>query len=287
MENLHVISDDNAAQIIQDGISAGRATGYIAGQPNLKASFSDTYTTIPRDQWKSLIEQGQGTFLSDLIKAYKIPSKDQDGLGYCWVYASTSCLETCRAIQNQPYVNLSPESAGGPVRNWRNQGGFGTEALKQLTNVGACAMSFMDKPNSLAPSRWKAGWEADCANHKIINSWAAVNTFDEVMTALFLRLPVSIGLAWWSHQVLLTDPAIVSGGYGVVMRNSWGEDWPTAGAGGWSTLTEAKAQPDGTFAAINVTPTDAWVRGARIDSLSAVAAHQRHLQKAIEQCLQS
>ena len=221
--------------------------------------------------------------MSDLIKAAKIPSKDQDGLGYCWVYASTATVETCRAIQGQAYVSLSPESVGGPLTGWRNQGGNGIDALDQLTKVGACANSFMDAPNSLHSSRWKKGWEADCANHKITVSWTSISSFDEVITALLLRLPVSIGLDWWGHQVLLTDPAILpGGGYGVVMRNSWGEDWPTQGAGGWSTLTEKKSQPDGTFAAINVTELDAaWHTGKRVDSTSIVDFHSRRIQKAI------
>jgi hypothetical protein len=203
--------------------------------------------------------------------------------GNCWVYASTETVEVCRAIQGQPYVSLSPESVGGPLTGWRNEGGNGLDALQQLTTTGACANSFMDAANSLHSSRWKTGWQADCANHKITASWTSVSSFDEVITALLLRIPVSIGLDWWGHQVLLTDPALVGNGYGVVFRNSWGEDWPSAGASGWSTLTESKSQPDGSFAAINVTALDAsWHQGKRVDSLSVLDFHQRCIQKAID-----
>jgi hypothetical protein len=288
MSDIHVINDDNYQTIVAEGIAAGRGTGWVPSDTKPATKFTDSYTVIPRDQWKQLVKQGQGTFLSDLIKAAKIPAKDQDGLGYCWVYASTSTVETCRAIQGQPYVNLSPESVGGPINNWRNQGGNGIDALDQLSKVGACAMSFMDAPNSLHPSRWKQGWEADCANHKITASWTSLSSFDEVFTALLLRLPVSIGLDWWSHQVLLTDPAVIGNGYGVVMRNSWGEDWPSAGAGGWSTLTESNSQPDGTFAAVNVTALDAvWHAGKRVDSLGVIDFHQNLVRKAIAKCTRS
>ena len=253
-----VIHDDNYQEIITQGSALGHATGYIPGTAKLKASFSDTYTTIPRSQWAALVKQGAGTFLSDLIKAAKIPSKNQDGLNYCWAYASTATVEVERCIQGQPYIDLSPESVGGPIMNWRNVGGNGIDALDQLTKVGACASSFMDSANSLHPSRWKTGWEADCGNHKVTISWANVSSFDEVFTCLLYRMPVSIGLAWWGHQVLLTDPVVFDdGSFGVVMRNSWGEDWPNQGDGGWSTLTERKSQPDGSFASVATTVMDA------------------------------
>jgi hypothetical protein len=286
MSDLFIINDDNAQTVAAEGVAAGRATGWMPSTTRLNSKFTDSYTVIPRAQWKQLVQQGQGTFLSDLIKAQQIPVKDQDGLGYCWVYASTETVEVCRAIQGQAYVDLSPESVGGPLTNWSNQGGDGIDALDQLTKVGACTSSFMDAPNSLAVRRWKAGWQADCANHKITVSWTALSSFDEVFTALLLRLPVSIGLDWWGHQVLLTDPAVLpDGGYGVVFRNSWGNDWPTQGAGGWSTLTESKSQPDGSFAAINVTALDAvWHAGRKVDSLGVIDFHQRLVQKAINKC---
>jgi hypothetical protein len=278
----HVISDDNAAQVIAQAKALGHGTGYIPGKTKLKASFRGTFGNIPRNQWAILVKQGQGTFLSDLIKAAGIPCKNQDGLGFCWVYASTETEETCRLIQGQPFVSLSPESVGGPINGWRNQGGNGIDALNQLTKVGACATIFMDRPNSLSPSRWKAGWQADCANHKIIMSVASVDTFDDVFTALLLRMPVSIGLDWWGHQVLLTDPVVFDNGtYGVVFRNSWGEDWPSQGAGGWSTLTERKSQPDGSFAAINVGPQNIKP-GEKPEPVSLVKFRQEYFRKLID-----
>jgi len=289
MSDLHVINDDNYQVIAAEGVAAGHAAGFVPGPPmDPRFKFANRYTVIPRSDWPRLIKQGQGTFLSDLIKAAKIPSKDQDGLGYCWVYASTSTVETCRAIQGQRHVSLSPESVGGPVTGWRNRGGYGEQALDQLTKVGACESTFMDKPNSISPKKWKAGWEDNCANYKITMSWFEVATFDEVMTALFMRMPVSIGLDWWSHQVLLTDPHMFADGtFGPVMRNSWGENWPTEGAGGWSTLTESKSQPSSSFAALSVTTFDAaWYSDKKIDSHSIVEHHQQLVQKAITKCTQ-
>ena len=158
-----VISDRNAQQVMAQGKALGHGTGFVRGTTKLKASFSGTFGDIPRSQWASLVQQGQGTFLSDLIKAANIPSKNQDGLNFCWAYASVETDETCRLVQGQPYVPLSPESVGGPITNWRNVGGDGLDALTQLSTVGCCANTFMDAPNSLRVNRWKTGWKADCA----------------------------------------------------------------------------------------------------------------------------
>lgn len=278
-----VITDQNAAQIIAQGARAGHGTGFIQGKTKLKLKFTDQYPVIPRDQWPHLVKDGQGTFLSDLIKAVKIPAKDQDGLGYCWVYASTELVEVERAVQNQGYVSLSPESVGGPLTGWRNQGGDGIDALNQLTSAGCCANSFMDKANSLSSSRWKTGWQQDASSHTIVVSWASVDNFDEVFSALLYRMPVSIGLNWWGHQVMLTDPVILpNGGYGVVFRNSWGEDWPSQGASGWSTLTESKSQPSGSFACVGVNTAEIKP-GEKSTPLSLIKARSSMIKKRIEE----
>jgi hypothetical protein len=250
-----VIGESNYKQFLS---VAGKSTGYIRGPPTQRgfSKFRSEYQIIPRSQWKTLVQQGKGTFLGDMLRAYKVPSKDQDGTNYCWAYASVSAYEAIRVLQGQPYVNLSPESVGGPIKNWRNNGGDGRDALVQLQKVGACRMDFMDETNSLRPSRWKTGWQADCGEHKVREAWADIDDgdFDAVFTAALLRLPVSIGLDWWGHQVLITGPVIFNdGSYGVEFRNSWGSDY---GDDGYATLTERKSQPSGSFACISVGTSD-------------------------------
>jgi hypothetical protein len=276
---LHVIDESNYPEVL------GRNNGYVKGTvPKGMPKFRSVYPLIPRSQWSALIAEGKGTWLGDLIRAAKIPCKDQDGLGYCWVYASTSCVEAIRALQGQPLVVLSPESVGGPVTGWRNQGGWGYDALEQLTKAGACRADFMDKPNSLRPSRWKDGWEADCANHKITAAWATIDDddFDGVMTAALLRLPVSIGLDFWSHQVVITGPVDLGNGkYGVEFLNSWGSSY---GTNGFDVLSESKAQPSGSFACISVGTSDkalnATQRGTAAD---LVRLRQKSVAKIIAQ----
>jgi hypothetical protein len=188
-----------------------------------------------------------------------------------------------RALQGQPLVVLSPESIAGPIKNWRNVGGWGQDALDQLMSVGACREDYMDSANSLSPRRWKSGWEADCANHKITAAWANIDDgdFDGVMTAALLRLPVSIGLSWWSHQVIVTSPVDLGNGkFGVEFRNSWGSSF---GSDGFDILAESKAQPDGSFACISVGVSDRDVNTvARGTPIDLVRLRQESVKRAIQ-----
>ena len=115
---LHRIDATNWQQFV------GRhATGYVKShRPHNLPRLEDTFPIIPRSQWAALVKEGQGTFLSDLLKARGVKVKDQDSLGYCWVYASTETVEAAGAVQGQPYVELAPESIGGRLTGWRNRG---------------------------------------------------------------------------------------------------------------------------------------------------------------------
>ena len=174
----------------------------------------------------------------------------------CWAYSTTQAVEVMRMIQNHPYVMLSPESLG-PSVSWRNAGNSLDSSLQQVRDFGVCPVTCMDKEYSRSPSRWKAGWEKQALLHRV-TGWYDVGNFDELMTLLMLRVPVVVGLAWWSHAIIYFDPVEISTGkYGVKFRNSWGASWPSAGADGWSILTESKATPSlGAFAPIAVTGSE-------------------------------
>jgi hypothetical protein len=261
-----IISDANYRQFA--GTDPGRSfsTGYHGWQrPDAPHAFRGKRPidhTIPRSRWHDLINAGQGTFLSDLVKNRGIRAKDQNGLGYCWVYGSTRAVEVERAIAGLPFLDLAPESVGGPCTNWRNEGGYASEAFDQLQNHGACESSFLDAPHSLHVNRWKAGWQENAKLHEAVD-WYEIgagdsNIFDEVITCLLNRIPVAAGLDWWGHLVCFLDPVILpDGSVGVLFQNSWGVDWPSPGANGLACLTEDRATPDGAAAPIMVTQSDA------------------------------
>ncbi len=244
----YLIIDDQNAHLFTAGGPQARPTGYKGWQnPHAPHAFRGQRpvgSTIPRSQWHARIKQGQGTFLSDLVKQQGIKAKDQNGLGYCWVYGSTRAVEVRRAVQGLPLLDLSPESVGGPCTNWRNQGGYAGEAFDQLQNYGACETSFMDAPHSLRPGRWQAGWQENARLHEAIDWYDIETSFDEVVTCLLERIPVAAGLDWWGHLVCFLDPIILpDGSVGVLFQNSWGVDWPTPGATGWPVSRRAGPRP--------------------------------------------
>ena len=260
-----IIDDANAHLFCGDGPQA-RATGYRGWQrPDTPHAFRGSRPvgqTIPRNQWHDRIKAGQGNFLSDLIKQKGIQAKDQNGLGYCWVYGSTRAVEVQRAVQGLAALDLSPESVGGPCTHWRDQGGYASEAFNQLQDYGACESSFMNAPHSLRPHLWKAGWTDNALLHEAVDwydieSGDAAPCYDEVITCLLDRVPVAAGLDWWGHLVCFLDPIILpDGSVGVLFQNSWGVDWPTPGANGLACLTESRSTPDGAAAPTIVTENE-------------------------------
>jgi hypothetical protein len=260
-----IISDSNYRQFTGRAPAGHFSTGYKGWQrpdkPHAFRGKRPVGQTVPRGQWHDLIQAGQGAFLSDLIKNRGIQAKDQNGLSMCWVYGSTRAVEVQRAIACLPFHDLSPESVGGPCTNWRDEGGYASEAFDQLQNFGACDSSFMDAPHSLRPNRWKAGWQENAKLHEAVD-WYEIdgddsNIFDEVITCLLHRVPVAAGLDWWGHLVCFLDPVILpDGSVGVLFQNSWGVDWPSPGANGLACLTEDRATPDGAAAPIVVTESD-------------------------------
>ena len=247
-----VISDKNYKQFVGDGKSIvtadgkTRMFGHVPRQPGklMLRQASAVLNLIPRNQWSTLIKQKGTNTIGGLQKQLGRHSLDQNGLNFCWAYATTRVSMIMRDIQGDPFVLLSPESIAGPITGWRNVGGNWSDASAQFQKVGACPASFMPSgvdDHSLSPSRWKSGWQAACADYKM-NQWYDTGNFDEEATCLLMGFPVSVGLDWWGHEVTLVDLVEISpGNFGAVMINSWGDDWPSTGAMGYSVLTEAKA----------------------------------------------
>lgn len=285
-----IISDANAHEFCAGGSRAG-GLGYRGWQrPGAEHRFRGgrpIVRTIPRSEWKDRIRAGQGSFLSDLLKQQGIRAKDQNGLGYCWVYGSTRTVEVRRATMGLPFHDLSPESVGGPCTGWRNEGGYASEAFQQPQDAGACESAYMDCPHSLRVKRWKPGWQQNARLHEAVQwyeiggseAWSrehgagslqscslpstprsplpAPSSFDDVITCLLNRIPVAAGLDWWGHLVCFLDPVILpDGSVGVLFQNSWGVDWPAAGANGLACLTEDRGTPDGAAAPVIVTASE-------------------------------
>lgn len=187
---------------------------------------------IPEEQWPDLIadKDRAKSWLYDIVLDQKIPCKDQDGLGFCHGYGPVTCLEVMRCFAGFPYKNLSAESVAGRVTGWSNRGGDPEEDLEVLAKYGACEAAFMDRPNSISPARWKAGWEQNALLYRATEFLSGIRSkmWEVAGTAALRSQATSPWFNWWSH--------CISGSYKLkydaatktiwrMDRNNWGADW--------------------------------------------------------------
>ena len=254
-----VIDEHNAHEFASPN---GHGRGYKGwqrpGTPHIFRGVKPNLPLIPRSEWSALIKAGQGNWLSDLLKKNNVRSKDQDGLNYCWCYGSALAAETKILLQGEAYKEYAPESVAVPCVNGANEGGYASQAFNQMHTGGMCHAELLPADHSdriqdrrgnvikIDSAKWSPGWQTDALKHLLVDWYEIDTSFDQVMTCLLNRIPVAAGLDWWRHLVCFLDPVEVSPGkFGVLIQNSWGVDWPTEGANGYSVLTEAKATPDG------------------------------------------
>jgi hypothetical protein len=208
-----------------------------------------------------------------------IPSRDQNGRGYCWAHSGTSAHLLARAVMNEPYADLSAYAVACIIKNYADEGGWGAQGVDWQVQNGIPTSKTWPQ-QSTNRSNDNAAMRADAALHKITGQWADLNaaqydrnlTFNQVATLLLSRCPVVVDFNWWSHSVCAADlvngasmrttyrnesgkiPPLyefdlawgmsdpVTAGFGIRIWNSWGDSWSEQGMG---VLTGSKATPDG------------------------------------------
>lgn len=199
---------------------------------------------IPRSEWKARIDEmtAQKTRLKDLAAYYNLKCKDQQRTNYCWCNAPTYCTELTLIKQNQKKTVLSAASVGGPIKNFWNVGGWGKEALEWITKNGIVPQDLW--PENDIDSQYYTEANKAVAKNYAVQEWFELTPGDrdQLISALLHRIPVAIGLAWWSHEVTAENVVWLDGDAWPEFRNSWGMDWGTDG--GYGVLQGNKADAD-------------------------------------------
>jgi hypothetical protein len=197
-----------------------------------------------------------------------IPSLDQNGQGYCWMYSGTSAAMLLRAVQGLPYVRLSGHAGACIIKGFRDQGGWGAQGLEFLMKRGQPSVEMWPEKSMSREHDNERTWQ-NAALHKIVEGFIDLDesiydrdlTFQQVLTCLLCNIPVISDFRWWAHSVCAMDavdvepsrPANDPRRYGIRIWNSWRDSWGTMGT---SVLTGTKAVPSGATAPRAITFSD-------------------------------
>lgn len=253
---IRVYDEPDIPELVGDGqqVMAGGEMRFLAKTPRTVRygmaagvlKFEDSpLELIPESEWQGLIEKRKRAkaSISNLIS---FPPLDQDGTKFCWANGVVNLMRITRAQAGLPFVDLSPASVAGPIKGFRNVGGWGQEALQYIRETG-CADVAHWPPNAISRTYLN---DATKENYKLYQAteWAELEprNFAQLVSCLLQDTPVAVGYNWWSHEVCATDVDYVNGQYVVLIWNSWG-NWGEAnsrGIKGFGWLNRSKATPD-------------------------------------------
>lgn len=247
-----IIGDDTIVDVPE-----GKAMGCIPRDWEQYPHGSLTYARpfdlplVPESEWQARLDAQIATKsqLSNVrnmgMFGQPIPSRDQDGKGYCWAHSSVSAALIVRAINNQPYVDLSAFSVACPIKNFRDEGGWGAESLEWMA-VNGCATSQFWPQQSMSQANLNDAEKANAKLH-VYSEWMDLDPGQmkaQLVTCLLMGIPVVTDFNWWSHSVCTIDLVSLSP-FTTRIWNSWGDSWSENGTG---LLTGNKAMPDSAIA---------------------------------------
>lgn len=167
----------------------------------------------------------------------------QSNTNYCWCNSVVDAVQVARALSGATHVPLSAASVAAPIKNYRNEGGWGIQAAKYIAEHGACPQSLW--PANAIDRKYDTEQSRDAREPFKINAdgWLDLPTgvWEPLWTRLVLGDPCPMAHMEYSHEVLATDLGLSSKGtIRVLCRNSgFGRDQQ-----GFSWVDEKFGYPD-------------------------------------------
>jgi hypothetical protein len=303
-----VIHSGNAHNYVQDPVVDGerKARGLIPRNftthpvgcyPSILPFHAVDFPIIPESEWSERVRDKVATKsqLSDIRlignAGQPIPSRDQNGKGYCWFHSGTSAQLLMRAVMGEPYADLSAYAGACKIKNFRDEGGWGAQGVDFQAEKGIPTSQFWPQKSMSKSNDNPQTWE-NALLHRVAEGWidTQAQQYDrklsrqQVATLLLSGCPVVVDYNWWGHSVCAADLVdgaqnfeagllrnengklltvqefdeqwemdSDAGGFGVRIWNSWGDSWSQQGMG---VLAAGKAWPDGAVGLRTVTPSN-------------------------------
>lgn len=181
-----------------------------------------------------------------------MPSKDQNGQGFCWAYSTTRSCELVRALMGQPYVPLSAHSVACKVKNFRDEGGWCGLSAQFIRENGVIPESLWPAKSMSRSYDTAANW-AEAKKYRIVEDFVDLSspvydqnlTFAQVISCLLQNIPTVLDFNWWGHSVCGIDVDEVDGEVCPLINNSWTDSWGDNGVG---AIQGNRKYPDGSVA---------------------------------------
>lgn len=255
----------------------------------IKPFHSVDLTPYAPGDWKALLKERRdaGALLSFHRRRGNnggiIPSRDQNGKGYCWAHSGISAHLLVRAAAGQPYADLSAYAIACQIKNFRDEGGWGAQGVDWQIEHGVPTSKTWPQ-QSMNPANVNADMKADSMLHRVDEGWIDLQaaqydrrlTYAQVVTCQLNCEPTINDYNWWSHSVCGMEPVDgasiyavcrdygsgklvtlqdfervwdmnddVTQGIGQKIWNSWSDAWSDQGEG---ILPPSKCVPDGSVA---------------------------------------
>ncbi len=200
---------------------------------------------IPESEWEDRLaaQKAAKAQLSDVrnrgMNGGVIPARDQNGKGYCWAHSSVSAMLIARAVEGQPYADLSAFAVACIIKKFRDEGGFGAQSLEWMAEHG-CPTSEFWPQQSMAKTNDNEAMRANAKLHRY-TEWMDMEPRNkaQLVTCLLSGIPVVSDFNWWGHSVCTINLESVKP-FRTRILNSWGK-WNGDGTG---ILEGSKAIPD-------------------------------------------
>jgi hypothetical protein len=294
--NEHLWKDPsvNGSRVTRGLVPRNYDTHPLGYYPTIKPYHAVNMPLVPQSDWATRLKdlRDGGALLSQVRRrgnhGQPIPSRDQNGKGYCWAHSGTSAHIIVRARDGQPYADLSAYAIACQIKNFRDEGGWGAQGVDWQSQHGV-PTSRTWAQQSMSRSNVNDAMRADSMLHLIDTGWIDLQaaqydrnlSWQQYVTSWLTGCPTVNDYNWWSHSVCGVEPVDgasafsesrdlasgkrtalrafervwdmgdpVTAGWGCKIWNSWGDSWSDMGEG---VLPPSKAVPDGGVALCTVT----------------------------------